>query len=548
MPVIKVKNGSGIWQDIATANSHEHTMSDITDLPASLVDDVEALKDKVGAHSVAYQVSTAVEANNYTHPETHPANMITGLADIAITGSYNDLKDLPEAPDIETYATKVYVQEEIAKIDVTDDLVQSDWNQTDDTQLDYIKNKPVIPSIDGLATKTYVDEQIASIDVSGDNFEQVQSDWDETDTTSPAYIKNKPSISGEGGASVQANWGQIDSTQADYIKNKPFGEYKGTVDVLPITTYDNFYLSSAYGTYVYFTAPTYELTLGEVYTVLWDGTEYECAAQDASALASGAVLIGNASAFGFSGNNEPFIIACLAGQGVQYFALTDTQEGNSHSVRITKVGIGIKKIEAKYLEQPNWDETDKTSVSFIQNKPFGETPSGTVIIEETTVDCATLFTDDLYYSTIPNLDIGVYLYNVVFNGTTYEVMGEADSIFGVRIEYQDDNVDFIIVKDFNGTNISMLLSTQGEHTFSVTLAEDAVKKIDAKYIPKVDGLPEITADDNNKTLVVSNGAWTVAEPAKGVPEVTTDDNGKFLRVVDGVWAAATVLNAEEVSF
>lgn len=34
----------------------------------------------------------------------------------------------------------------------------------------------------------------------------------------------------------------------------------------------------------------------------------------------------------------------------------------------------------------------------------------------------------------------------------------------------------------------------------------------------------------------------------GMPEVTEADNGKFLRVVDGVWAAASILNAEGVSF
>ena len=118
--------------------------------------------------------------------------------------------------------------------------VQADWNQSDSTADDYIKNKPAIPAA------------------------QVQSDWDEADTTDPAYIKNKPSIpvvpplkevvagtgititesaeavtiaatnefttaektklSGiEAGAevNVQANWSQSDSTADDYIKNKP---------------------------------------------------------------------------------------------------------------------------------------------------------------------------------------------------------------------------------------------------------------------------------------------------------------------------------------
>lgn len=118
--------------------------------------------------------------------------------------------------------------------------VQADWNQSDSTADDYIKNKPTIPAA------------------------QVQSDWDEADTADPAYIKNKPSIpvvpplkevvagagititesadavtiaatnefttaektklSGiEAGAevNVQANWSQSNSSADDYIKNKP---------------------------------------------------------------------------------------------------------------------------------------------------------------------------------------------------------------------------------------------------------------------------------------------------------------------------------------
>ena len=37
--------------------------------------------------------------------------------------------------------------------------VQSDWNQNDEDELDYIKNKPTIPSLSGYATEEYVNEQ-----------------------------------------------------------------------------------------------------------------------------------------------------------------------------------------------------------------------------------------------------------------------------------------------------------------------------------------------------------------------------------------------------
>ena len=41
-------------------------------------------------------------ANLYVHPETHAASMITGISDVAKSGSYNDLTDKPTIPTIPT--------------------------------------------------------------------------------------------------------------------------------------------------------------------------------------------------------------------------------------------------------------------------------------------------------------------------------------------------------------------------------------------------------------------------------------------------------------
>lgn len=48
--------------------------------------------------------------------------------------------------------------------------IQSDWNQSDNSKVDFIKNKPTIPAA------------------------QVQTDWNESDSSSMAYIANKPSV------------------------------------------------------------------------------------------------------------------------------------------------------------------------------------------------------------------------------------------------------------------------------------------------------------------------------------------------------------------
>ena len=88
-------------------------------------------------------------------------------------------------------------------------ILQSDWNEEDNTSPAYIKNKP-----------------------SGTL--QVQSDWTEADTTSPAYIKHKPEIPE---AQVQSDWNELDNTKADFIKNKPdLSIYAQSSDLAEVAT------------------------------------------------------------------------------------------------------------------------------------------------------------------------------------------------------------------------------------------------------------------------------------------------------------------------
>ena len=72
--------------------------------------------------------------------------------------------------------------------------IQSDWTQTDGSELDFIKNKPTIPAA------------------------QIQSDWTETDSGELDFIKNKPTIPA---AQIQTDWTQTDTAALDFLKNKP---------------------------------------------------------------------------------------------------------------------------------------------------------------------------------------------------------------------------------------------------------------------------------------------------------------------------------------
>ena len=93
------------------------------------------------------------------------------LSTVAITNAYNDLSGRPNIPPAQ---------------------IQSDWNQTDDQQRDFVKNKPFVPPL------------------------QVQADWAETDSFLLSFIRNKPFIPA---AQVSSDWAA--TTGISRILNKP---------------------------------------------------------------------------------------------------------------------------------------------------------------------------------------------------------------------------------------------------------------------------------------------------------------------------------------
>lgn len=89
--------------------------------------------------------------------------------------------------------------------------------------------KSTYPNVDTVLLKTpegetteYVSEHLIQ--------NQIQADWNQTDSTSVDFIKNKPEIF----EFVQSDWNQTDPTKPDYIKNKP--ETFETEDELPAVT------------------------------------------------------------------------------------------------------------------------------------------------------------------------------------------------------------------------------------------------------------------------------------------------------------------------
>lgn len=120
------------------------------------------------------------------------------------------------------------------------------------------------------------------------------------------------------------------------------------INIFPETTFpsDQFILDNEFNFYLKNVQPApFQLITGNKYKIIWDGIEYECSAQDVSAVIPGSMALGNGSAFGFEGNNEPFIIQYISGyDSVNFVSLTDT-EPTEHTIAIFE-DIGEKgKVE-----------------------------------------------------------------------------------------------------------------------------------------------------------------------------------------------------------
>lgn len=113
---------------------------------------------------------------------------------------------------------------------------QADWNQTDSTKTDYIKNKPVIADNNTTYTLTKEDNKIYLRGSDGSEMFVIDSSADAGNNTTYQLIEegNKHILVGSDGSrtevidhgaeyveQVQSDWNQDDDTKADYIKNKP---------------------------------------------------------------------------------------------------------------------------------------------------------------------------------------------------------------------------------------------------------------------------------------------------------------------------------------
>jgi hypothetical protein len=453
--------------------------------------------------------------------------------------------------DSETHTVAIYKRNELSGSGPIDQ-VQSDWNQNDETAVDFIKNKPDIldytpPTTDLRPTKTivtdelhpgfnmyYMEEQDSGYTLKAGETYMVE--WDGVtytcvgiDVSAVFGIPGSVAIGNGAAAGLPGNnepfiigkfnddWkGYIPLTDTTiggshtvriYRVNEvlpptvkpeclPLLEHlkSKTIDVLPTKTLTDFELHSLTGWYeVSEEDDSYSLTAGETYTVEWDGTGYECIAQDIGGglFPDGTVALGDGTDIGAQGNGEPFFLGQIGGGNrKRYYSQTDSSTGASHTVRIFKVLGGGSytegyKIKPEYLPTLHYTHPvnellpKKTFTGFTQDSQWGlyqvneEDPGYTLKAGET--------------------------YMVEWDGHVYECVGQdVSAIFGVTgsvaigngalVGLPSNNEPFIIGK-FNGDWKGYISTTDttGDKSHTVRiyqLNDNSGYKIKEEYIPE----------------------------------------------------------------
>lgn len=140
---------------------------------------------------------------------------------------------------------------------------------------------------------------------------------------------------------AQSDWNQNDETALDYVKNRPFY----TVEPAPTVLLEEItapFEDIGGGIYLALLQSTDILSVGETYTVSWDGTLYETVCADVD----GIPVIGNLSIMGEgSDTGEPFDIS-----QTNLIQIVTLNTSASHTISISRLGVPeVVKIDEKYL-------------------------------------------------------------------------------------------------------------------------------------------------------------------------------------------------------
>ena len=303
---------------------------------------------------------------------------------------------------------------------------------------------------------------------------------------------------------VGTDWNQNDKNDAGYIKNRPFYEDKGIHEIFPKRMMD----VSVEAQLISLPNEQIELWCNgfDKAIVVWEGVTYECKPE----IADGAMLIGNTGIFKDIDNGIPFVIAVSDMPDINGMVVVSPYD-SALTERTFSVSIVVDKIvqiDPKFLPSIEWSK--------ISNKPFGTIAAGTVLYGLNTVICdIPTETEGVYYTQIDKIGfIEGAKYIVELDGVIYNCKGILSSNV-LCVTGSTETAIFAIGDEYMQPGYAtFMISAQGTHTLKISVEEDIVKKIDAKYLPDDIGSeiqPDWNQNDTTKSDYIKNKPKELSE-------------------------------------
>lgn len=213
---VDLTNAGKVQSDWGETNPNEASyIKNKPSIPAAQVQSDWAEADNSSLAFIQNKPENLVQDPNYVHTDNNFTDNDKGKLDGIEAGAEKNVQaDWNQSDE----SADDYIKN---KPSIPAAQVQSDWNQTNSSAADYIKNKPANLVQDPNYAHTdnnFTNNDKGKLDGIETGAEKnVQADWNQTDSSADDYIKNKPSIPQQ----VQSDWAEANSTDPSYIQNKP---------------------------------------------------------------------------------------------------------------------------------------------------------------------------------------------------------------------------------------------------------------------------------------------------------------------------------------
>lgn len=363
-----------------------------------------------------------------------------------------------------------------------------------------------VPSTDGEANNLFKEwiyvngnwELFGSVDAPTG---ALQSDWEQTNSTSLDFIKNKPF--GEQKtylASIEFSDFTTDSNKLNTTNG---------VTTIPVTA--NEFVDFFPASYWNLDKIMVNVTInGTVYNNI-PLTRHEYSIDDGDDTYSEFAFVYNANdnlpvnrysnwELDHTTNNYPFAIyiptpsvSYIYNYGMIFIPGMNSSEINTCTIQ--SYIITITQIEDKYLIQSDWNENDSTSAAYIKNRPCYKEETQQILCEDKIINTTGMSTNNYYSTTSPVSLMGVTMsivdvFEVKYNGINYypsPVVLDSNTIIVGANPGTDNSYPFGILwqkisNDYYAA-IRIFANQYGENTFSIKTRNVIIQHLDKSYLP-----------------------------------------------------------------